>query len=133
MGYNTVVVVLNDALGQIRDDPAFGRKLSEAVGKHWQTRGLVDISAGNHCNAATVIDSQHADHSMCVVVGGNTGKVMPFGSERDIARYQWLRSRVSVAEDGTVTVGRPPNREWWNDTAIDRRIQVESDSTGSAA
>ena len=31
MGYNTTVVILNDALGQIAKDPKFGEKLARAI------------------------------------------------------------------------------------------------------
>lgn len=80
MGYNTTVVVLNDALGQIEKDPDFGKKLAAAVKKvscfqhdpsfHYS---MGDVSAGNHCNAATVIETHHADNTSVVLVGGNCG------------------------------------------------------------
>src|SRR5439155_25660805 len=71
MGFNTTVVVLNDALHHIRDDKDFGMKLYNAVtmiGRGWQ-----DVSAGSHCNAARVIETHHADCMHAVLVGGNSG------------------------------------------------------------
>lgn len=72
MGYNTTVVVLNDALSYIRDDAEFGKKLHDAVVS--VSRGKpVDVTAGNHCNAATVIETHHADMASICVIGGNCG------------------------------------------------------------
>lgn len=87
MGYNTTVVVLNDALDQIRDDPDFGRKLYEAILKV-QRGKPVDVSAGYHVNAATVIETHHADQTAFVAVGGNYGVVLEtkFGDPLDFVQ-----------------------------------------------
>lgn len=79
MGWNTTVVVMNDALGNIETDPEFGKRLAQAIKQ--VTRGeKVDVAAhgkhGIHCNAATVIESHHADYDVLVKVGGNTGFVV---------------------------------------------------------
>ena len=86
MGYNTTVIVLNDALNDIRGDPEFGAKLVAAImatplrshrlidasaGRH-----LADVSAGCHMNAASVIESHHADGIAIVAVGGNHATVI---------------------------------------------------------
>lgn len=77
MGWNTTVVVLNDALDQIEKDPHFGANLARAVRHmpvarhHGESR--VDVAAGNHCNAACVVESHHADSTVLVSVGGNLG------------------------------------------------------------
>jgi len=84
MGYNTTVVVMNDALEQIASDNQFGKKLRDAVlglslgidpktGRHYRSQ---DVSAHNHVNAATVIETHHADHHAIVAVGGNYGTVL---------------------------------------------------------
>lgn len=73
MGYNTTLVVLNDALHEIENDAEFGRKVSQAT--RMVTRGKpVDISSGGHCNAATVIETHHADGINLIAVGGNCGQ-----------------------------------------------------------
>lgn len=80
MGWNTTVVVLNDALDQIKNDPEFGKKLAAAVSKLSLPAGThrpaygVDISAGYHGNAATAIETHHADITKVVLVGGNIGE-----------------------------------------------------------
>lgn len=81
MGYNTTVIVLNDALHEIERDPQFGKKLSDAILKHACSRAAdvrrgVDVSAGNHINAATVIESHHADGNAIVAIGGNCGSIV---------------------------------------------------------
>lgn len=79
MGFNTTVVVLNDALNEIQKDPDFGRKLAEAImmsgrmGRHFR-----DVSAGCHCNAATVVETHHADQLVMVAVGGNCGQELGY-------------------------------------------------------
>jgi hypothetical protein len=95
MGYNTTVIVMNDALGQIEEDPDFGKKLAAAI------RGLQipekyrsrDVSAGYHVNAAAVIESHHADFIRIVAVGGNMGwrvesvaayRAGPMGPEKQV-------------------------------------------------
>jgi hypothetical protein len=76
MGFNTTVVVLNDALHQIENDPEFGRNLARAIMRVSGRGGKMDVPAGNHCNAAEVIESHHADWMVYVRVGGNTGEVV---------------------------------------------------------
>lgn len=74
MGLNTTVVVLNDALHEIKDDPEFGAKLYRACIE--KRDGSPEyISAGSYCTAAVVVETHHADHNVLVRVGGNTGAV----------------------------------------------------------
>ena len=80
MGYNTTVVVMNDALSYIKDDPEFGARLADAVSRAVMGKP-VDVpahsrSGGIHCNAATVIETHHADYDVMVRVGGNRGEVV---------------------------------------------------------
>lgn len=83
MGYNTTVVVINDALDYIAEDPLFGKRLAEAI-KAAGHGGAVDVAAHNtrggiHCNAAIVIETHHANLDVRVRVGGNYGKVVAEG------------------------------------------------------
>lgn len=84
MGYNTTVVVMNDALDAIAKDPEFGEKLKSTIlgislginpdtGQYYRSQ---DVSAGHHVNAATVIESHHASYQSVVVVGGNYGSIL---------------------------------------------------------
>jgi len=72
MGYNTSVIVMNDALHDIASDPDFGKNLSDAV--LMVNKGKpVNIRALSHFNAATVIETHHADLTSVVTFGGNLG------------------------------------------------------------
>lgn len=86
MGFNTTMIVLNDALQYISKDPDFGKKVAEAIEEFDHRRyvceknGLhfhgVDVGAGApdggiHGNAATVVETHHADGVAVVAVGGN--------------------------------------------------------------
>ncbi len=79
MGFNTTVVVLNDALHYIEEDPDFGKNLARAISQVGGGRyERVDVAArcrsgGVHCNAATVVETHHADQTVIVAVGGNLG------------------------------------------------------------
>lgn len=75
MGFNTTVLILNDALNEIETDPDFGKNLVAAIQKACDGKQHY-VSAGNHCNAATVIESHHASYDRIIKVGGNSGKVM---------------------------------------------------------
>ncbi len=86
MGYNTAIVVMNDALGAIKNDPKFGESLYNAV-LEAQRNKQVDVPAytyrdgevrGIHCNAATVLSTAHADDPQVMVVKGNTGYVAKY-------------------------------------------------------
>lgn len=77
MGYNSTIIIINDALPEIEGDPEFGKALADAVRQMAATRcERVDVRAGNHYNAAAVIETHHADFSVVVVVGGNYGNVL---------------------------------------------------------
>jgi uncharacterized protein YwlG (UPF0340 family) len=74
MGYNTTIVVYNDALGAIENDPNFGKNLGRAIRQVTGAEGRhVDVAAGNHANAAMVVETHHADNTALVTVAGNLG------------------------------------------------------------
>lgn len=74
MGYNTTIVVMNDAIDQIESDPNFGKNLAAAVRELSDgIRDRIDVPAGNHVNAAHVVETHHADQTAVVTVGGNLG------------------------------------------------------------
>jgi hypothetical protein len=90
MGYNTTVVVLNDALSFIENDPEFGRNLARAIMEAATNGGKpVNVPArssrgGVHCNAATVIETHHADYSVLVKVGQNYGEALEVDSWKKV-------------------------------------------------
>lgn len=77
MGFNSTVIVMNDALHEIKSDPDFGKNLAHAIMMHGAGQGRhVDVGAGGHANAASVVDCQHADVVSIIAMGGNHGTVM---------------------------------------------------------
>lgn len=79
MGYNTTVVILNDALGEIATDPEFGKRLADAIAQARRGKPVVVGAHGErdiHCNAALVVETHHADDEVTVIVGGNTARVV---------------------------------------------------------
>lgn len=73
MGFNTTLIIRNDYLVDIERDMGFGAKVAAAVRKvgSGQT-GSVDVHARFAANAATVIETHHADVTTIVAVGGNS-------------------------------------------------------------
>ncbi len=80
MGFNTTVVVMNDALQDIQDDPDFGKKLVAAISKRIICDKPIGVSAGCHSNAATVIELHHADIQTIVAIGRNYGREIGYVS-----------------------------------------------------
>lgn len=67
MGFNTAVMVLNDQMDQIENDPQFSKKLCNAIREKY---GKPDNDL--YCGSFSVLASQHADWDQLVIVGGNT-------------------------------------------------------------
>lgn len=76
MGFNTTVVILNDALGYIEDDLSFGLRLGRRVREICGARKPLWCRAGNYINAALVVETHHADEIVSVAVGENRGEVI---------------------------------------------------------
>lgn len=92
MGYNTTLVVYNDALGAIEKDPEFGAKVAQAVRRLTVSEGKpVDIPAGNHANAAMAVESHHADNTAVITVGGNLGI-------KQVELWGWLHHEKPMQE-----------------------------------
>jgi len=76
MGFNTTVVVMNDALHAIAEDKNFGKTLADkviGVGFSFKKRSDLYVPAMNHVNAAHVIETHHSDGMHAVLTGGNCG------------------------------------------------------------
>jgi hypothetical protein len=98
VGFNTTMIVLNDALHAIENDKDFGKKVAQAIRdlnlRPDDGRGI-DISSGNNANAATVVEQHHADYSVLCAVGGNCvtvlGSVLAFRHNTEPVQYQLLK------------------------------------------
>lgn len=83
MGYNTTVLILNDAFGEIERHPeefvaglkpfvnGAGYNLRENRRDHEIGHGDVSFPVGHYANGVSVIDVQHADATQVIMVGGN--------------------------------------------------------------
>lgn len=87
MGYNTAVLILNDALSDLKKDADVGRKLSNAilVSQSAAVGRATDFSIGCHANGGTVLPSEHADHVQIVALGGNSMRRLA------ILHYEWSK------------------------------------------
>lgn len=78
MGYNTTVVILNDALEDIAKDPRFGANLARAIrAVSFAPIGPIEVHAGSFMNAAIVVESHHSSEVRLVSIGHNTGEPVP--------------------------------------------------------
>jgi len=103
---------MNDALDYIAEDPNFGKNLKSAI-LHLQVSDgePIDVSArsaagGIHCNAATAIESHHADQTSVVTFGGNCGQVLGtywgWGERFGLNKPE---SKVKLLKDLAATLG----------------------------
>lgn len=76
MGYNTTVLILNDALDQIRKNP---EQFTEGIYQQILTGEEGGVSVGNHCNPVHVMKTQHADVPRLYWTGMNS--IMEFTPE----------------------------------------------------
>lgn len=75
MGYNSVVVILNDHLSEIENDPEFGKKLCAAI-RRFPIRNFAGVVMPYITGQTEVIGVEHADVLQIVAVGGNTGRTI---------------------------------------------------------
>jgi hypothetical protein len=76
MGYNSVLVVLNDRLHEIERDPEFGKKVANAI-RHFSRS---DPERMPYITGQTqVINVEHADTAQVIRVGANCGRVIGVG------------------------------------------------------
>lgn len=106
MGYNTTIVLYNDALGHIESDKDVGQKIVEATHQSFMNEHPAIFSARREnsvSSAGQAIASHHADVTAVMAVGGNTGRVLcyvPTGtSDEDILKALAKKLGYSVIED----------------------------------
>jgi hypothetical protein len=114
MGYNSTVVVMNDSLHTIAKDKNFGRNLELAI--LTVGRGeMVDVVARDdrrtYCNAATVIETHHADTKTLIAVGGNTGEIVSaYAGSYTADKLSMLKK---LADDMGFTLRKKPVKRTW--------------------
>ena len=76
MGYNTTVIIMNDAIGQLADPvkgAAFAQELLRASTTPLRSGEAERVPLGNYYNGAYVLSCKHADNITLLAVGGNFG------------------------------------------------------------
>ena len=72
MGFLTTLMIRNDTMEAIRQDPeGFSKKLLEVIDEAYASQEPIDLSFKNYCNMATVHPSSHADVSQLYLHTGN--------------------------------------------------------------
>jgi len=75
MGYNSGIIILHDALHEIKTHPQqFVDGLVQKIGERSISNGFgnLDVRVGCHINAASVFHTAHADVHDVYAIGGNT-------------------------------------------------------------
>ena len=89
MGYNSVLVILNDRLDEIERDAEFGKKVASAIREH----GSPEKHRRTYVTGQTqVVTVNHADTLAVVAVGANYGRVIGYGhwTQNDDELIRWL-------------------------------------------
>lgn len=109
MGYNTTVVIMNDALEAIGRDHEFGKNLRQAILKAVSAKECpVRVGSLGHSTAAKVIETHHADVDVLVRVGGNQGVVV-----ETMMRQQKSETTIGIADVAEMMSVSPQTvRDW---------------------
>ncbi len=95
MGFNTTVVILNDSLYDIENDPDFGKNLAIAINTLSGQSGPISVPSGGSGRAASVIETHHSDYAVLIVTGCNSGNnmgtIFPHGRVTDDKDVKILR------------------------------------------
>lgn len=76
MGFNSVLVVLNDRLDEIERDPDFGKKVARAIRSYsHESPDRMPFITGQ----TQVVSVEHADVAQVIRVGANSGRMIGSG------------------------------------------------------
>lgn len=78
MGYNSVVLVMNDYLHQIKNDARFGYKIWDAISSFNYPPAYQPYISGVQVAAV-----HHADSTSLVATGANRSRLLGYGHWRD--------------------------------------------------
>ena len=81
MGFNSVLVVLNDRLDEIERDQEFGKKVAAAIRYHGAYQGVdIEHRAAPYVTGQTqVVSVAHANTVQVIAVAANCGRVIGHG------------------------------------------------------
>ena len=96
MGFNSTVLILNDNLHEIENDPEFGKKLARAIREHNTGHNEPHVTG-----QTTVLAVEHADTMQILAVGGNCGRVIGYShwsGDDDVIIKELNRERLRRAK-----------------------------------
>jgi hypothetical protein len=107
VGFNTTIVIYNDALESIAGDPEFGKNLRNAVLRAISKSDCpVHLSAGTF-SAGVVVETHHADERVLVSVGENTGIVIKddiYGVESNLMSIKEVAKELGISRDRATVI-----------------------------
>lgn len=92
MGFQATVVILCDALHEIKNDKTFAERLADAVSSVGCYNKPVDVPAGCHANPCQVLEVHHADYQVVMAMGGNTAQLFGYGGGYAASKEQILKN-----------------------------------------
>ena len=97
MGYNSVVMICNDAIDVIEKDPQgwWQKAWSKLCGLSYKKSEK--FGYGNACNYFDAVWNQHADFTGVIFVGGNCSTV--FGSSFNGGRHSTEEEQIKVLKE----------------------------------
>ena len=98
MGFNTAVLILNDAMEGLKTDPDVGTAIHDAILTAHRTQ-YKGFSIAYHGNGGAVLPSQHADTVQIIAVGGNyiTTVANLYGCWREMEDKVELTKRLAAS------------------------------------
>lgn len=103
MGINTIVLIHNDAINDIEQNPAdFGEELAQAV-KSMHHIDRAYVGAGSSANAAHVITAGHSSFDYFVRVHGNTANQVSWEDTKE----DDMEAMAAFLESKGYTIQRP--------------------------
>jgi hypothetical protein len=112
MGYNTTVVIVNDALDIIENNPnEFVTKLVDKIQSFNYTENKY-FSVGNHANPVSVVGVHHSSETAVIAVGGNSGSIIgrTFG-HRHVQTEDKIQILKDLADDFGYTLRKKPGNK----------------------
>jgi len=103
MGYNSAIVIMNDCLHEIENDPHFGKAVASAVAEHWGVN-RTGRTYTPFTHNSMVIAQHHSSTVSINLVGGNMG-LMIGHSRRTDGRYCEPDQKILVLKELAESLG----------------------------
>ena len=131
MGFNTTVLILNDALSQIKSDPEeFVKSLCRMAGSGKVTG---DSPVDFHASQSGVIQTHHADSTAIILVGGNSATVLGthYGWRHNEPEFQIQCLKWVLRDLGHEVRKMPPQRLEWELRRAEKDLETQRTSAPS--